>query len=71
MSVTIVFCASNYPTGRLLTSIGPTVHSKSRLREIVSFSADHEMDNFSVRLLRNELRYGFNISFPSVIIGYE
>ena len=71
MCITIVFCASEYPTWRVLMSIGHTVRSKLRLREIVSFSADLEIDNFSVRLLRNELRYGFDISFPSVIIGYE
>ena len=71
ISVTIVFCASEYPTWRVLMSIGHTVRSKSRLREIISLSADHKIDNFSVRQLRNELRYGFNISFPTVIIGNE
>ena len=71
MTVTIVFCASEYPTWRGHMSKRHNLSSTSRLMEIISFSADRKIDNFSVRLLRIELRYGFNISFPMVIIGYE
>ena len=64
MSVTIVFCVSCYPTWRVLVQMGRTGLSKSRLREIVNFSAERETVNFSARLFRIGLRYGlYFISF--------